>query len=71
MEKYWNVTARAYNRISGNAVGQERIETVNTSNPLFSKCKTIMDVKAVYERFWNDLNPESREVVFVIQVMSI
>lgn len=64
------VTAQAFSRDSGApASPAPRDETVDTeTNELFRGCRSIMDVKAAYERFWNGLNPRSREVVFVQSV---
>jgi hypothetical protein len=64
------VTAQAFNRESGTpASPAPRDEVIDTDdNSLFESCNTIMDVKQAYERFWNDLNPRSREVVFVQSV---
>ena len=67
----FDVTARAYNRISGARVGVERTERVDTNNSLFESCRTILNVKQKYEAFWNDLNPNSAEVVFVVEVKRV
>lgn len=62
------VAAKAFNRKTGMAVSESRDETIYTDNILFSKCITPMDVKKAYEAFWNDLNPNSEDVVFVQSV---
>jgi len=71
MTKY-DVTARAFDRKTGNIVGKERTERIDTvTNELFKGIKTIVGIKTKYESFWNDLNPNSREVVFVSRVKRI
>ena len=65
----YDVTARAFDRETGDIVGEERIERVNTvTNELFWGVETIIDVKKQYEEFWNDMNPHSKEIVFVSRV---
>lgn len=71
MTKY-DVTARAFDRETGDVIGEERIERVDTAtNELLKGVETIMDVKKQYEEFWNDLNPHSKEVVFVLRVRMV
>ena len=68
MTKY-DITARAFDRETGNVVGEERVERINTANnDLFKSMETIMDVEKQYEEFWNDMNPHSKEIVFVSRV---
>lgn len=62
------VTARAFDRLSGKAICDSRDEIVSTTEQLFKKCKTILEIKNVYESFWNELNPRSKEIVFVSRV---
>ena len=62
------VTARAFNRKTGEAVSESRDETIYTDNGLFSNCVTPIDLKKAYEAFWNDLNQNSEDVVFVQSV---
>lgn len=64
----WSVTGQSFNRISGRPTAKQRVETVDSDNELFSRCKTAQDVHEAYERFWNDLNGRSSEVVFVLRV---
>ena len=60
------VLAGAFDRISGRPVGSPREELIDTKrNKLFRQCQDIIAVKKTYEGFWNDLNPQSKEVVFV------
>lgn len=67
----WNVTAQAFSRWSGQPSGPARTECVESNNVLFSRCHTIMEVKAAYEGFWNDLNPSSNDVVFVQKILPV
>lgn len=53
----------------GVPVGRPRAEIINTkTNRLFKDAKTARGVKSHYEAFWNDLNPNSTEVVEVLKV---
>lgn len=64
-----NVTAQAFDRNTGKSVGKQRTEEINlVTNKFFKNCKTVIDIKNTYESFWNDLNPKSKEVVFVQRV---
>ncbi len=46
-----------------------RTETIDTStNVLFHRCRCPHDVECVYENWWNELNPESEEIIKVIGV---
>lgn len=63
------VTAQAFDRGTGEPKGDSRDEVINIkTNKIFADAKTILDIKKAYEAFWNDLNPSSREVVFVSSV---
>ena len=67
--RYYDVTAQAFNRATGEQEGKSRTEKVDAkTNPIFKKCKTIMDIHDAYESFWNDMNPNSQEIVFVSKV---
>lgn len=76
MLRRWNVTAMSMNRVtrqripvSGDGyIGNERTETVDTNNELFASCECASDVEAKYESFWNDLNPNSENIVKVLNV---
>ena len=71
MTKY-DVTGRAFNRVTGNIVGKQRTERIDTTtNELFKGIRTIVGIKTKYEHFWNDLNPSSSEVVFVSRVRKV
>lgn len=63
------VKAVALNRKTRKQVGKIRTEVINTkTNSLFRFANTPMGVEKAYERFWNDLNPMSKEIVKVISV---
>ena len=64
-----NVTAQAFDRKTGEIVGQSRVEPITIAvNRLFQKCNTILDIKNAYEAFWNELNKQSEAVVFVQRI---
>ena len=68
----YRVTGRAISRKTRAPLGKVRTEIINTStNKLFKKAKTPMDVEKAYESFWNKLNTKSREIVKVIGVKKI
>ncbi len=47
-------------------MGSSREELIDLKkNKLFTECKTILDIKEVYEQFWNYLNPKSNDIVYV------
>ena len=67
-----DVKAQAFSRLTGEPTGEPRVERIDTQeNRLFERCVTILDVKAAYEAFWNDLNPGSEDVVFVQQITMV
>ena len=60
------VIGQAYSRHTGMPIGKERTEIINTkTNVLFQKAKNEKDVKHRFESFWNNLNPNSNEIVKV------
>jgi len=64
-EKYF-VIAQSFSRKTGKAVGNTREELVDLkTNELFDGVKSILDIKKIYESFWNELNPRSSSIVFV------
>jgi len=64
------VTALARDRETNEVVGESRIEMIDTdTNSLFTGIDTEQGVKEKYESFWNDLNPNSDEVVCVTDVI--
>ncbi len=67
----WRVRGRSYDRDTGIPSGNARQETIQSDNLLFVKCRNIVDVKTAYEAFWNDLNPDSGDVVFVSSVTKL
>jgi hypothetical protein len=65
----YNVKAQAFSRDTGEPRARSRTEAIDTiHNPLFNRCKTVMDIKETYERFWNEMNAHSTEVVFVQRI---
>ena len=71
MPKHWNVTAQSFNRKTGKSAAPQRVEQVDTNNFLFKDCDSILEVKEAYEHFWNDMDNESIDIVFVAQVKPI
>lgn len=72
MLKYTHaIKAQSFNRKTGSPIGHPREEEIDLkSNQLFKNCKTILDIKNSYESFWNDLNPNSEEIVFVLEIFT-
>jgi len=65
----YKVTGVARNRKTGFQIGKIRTEMVDTKkNALFYNVRNKIDVKNVYESFWNRLNPNSKEIVTVLKV---
>ena len=63
------ITGQAHNRKSGAPSGPARTERIDTNEePLFLGCVTADDARRVFLEFWNDLNPESEDVVKVLGV---
>ena len=65
---YYVITAQAMD-ITGNNIGEEREEKIDTLNPIFADCKNCQDVKAAFLFYWNTL--EAKEHVVVKRVMRI
>ena len=71
------VFARAFDRKTGKRIVDEagksidvRAEEINLDeNELFKGCSTILDIKKTYESFWNTLNPYSKEIIFVQEIL--
>ena len=65
----YTVKAQAFDRHTGLPIGIKRSDVINTiTNRLFAKADGIVDVKRIFEAYWNDFNPDSQEVVFVQEV---
>lgn len=63
------VLAQSFNRQTGLPTAAPRVEEINTkTNELFKHCVNVLAVKKAYEGFWNELNHDSADVVFVQQV---
>ena len=74
----YDVTAQSYKRGTDRIVGPKRTERINVkTNELFNgslgtpAARNIMEVQEIYESFWNDMNPQSREVVRVSKVVPV
>lgn len=59
------ITAQAFDPKSGEPLGIARDEAIDEGNALFKDCKELLDYKKTYEKFWNELPVNPREVVFV------
>ena len=60
------VTAYAANPKTGKLICESRTEEINIkTNIVFKGCKTLLDVKEVYEFFWNRLPVKLSELVVV------
>ena len=68
----YNVKAVAMDRKTRRQVGKARVERINsTTNELFKRLTTPHNIKICYESFWNNLNPNSKEIVKVIDVEEV
>ena len=78
----YKVLAIAYNRKTSKLIKsrnylhskskRRRSEIIDISkNSLFKNCKTKQDIKKKYESFWNDLNPNSEEIVKVKGIIKL
>lgn len=68
----FNVLAQSFNRENGEPVSNPRVEEIDTkTNFLFYNCTLPLSIKIAYERFWNELNPNSENVVFVQSINKI
>jgi len=68
----WRVYGRAINRISGVPVGNTRQEVIDTvTNIMFRGAQNAQQVHVAYERFWNNLNPNSNDVVLVSSIKKV
>jgi len=68
----FKVKGIAMNRLTRNQIGKSRIETIDTkTNKLFFGATSPIEVERRYESFWNNLNPNSQEIVKVIDVRKV
>ena len=66
------VTAVAVSRKTRRRVGKARTEIIDTaSNTFFDGVTNALAVEARYEAFWNDLNPNSPDIVKVVDVREV
>lgn len=64
------VTASSFDRKTKFKTGGPRVERVTTDDPLFADCRNADDIKATYEEFWNDVNPDTQDIVKVLKVVA-
>lgn len=68
----FKVTASGYKRHGSDQPFATHTEEVDTeTNELFKHCTDTDDVRRKYESFWNDLNPNSEDVVYVDSVEKV
>ena len=61
------VSSQQFNTLTFERIGQMRTETIDiTTNTLFQECRTIMDVRRVYESFWNNLGKNQNTNIKVL-----
>lgn len=66
------VTAVAMSRKTRRRVGKSRVEVIDTvENQLFRNLRNPENIEKAYESFWNDLNPNSPDVVKVTDVRRV
>jgi hypothetical protein len=70
----YKVYALSFDRKTGEQIRHSEtgyepsMEVIDTEkNEMFGNCKNILEVKKVYESFWNDLNDYS-DLVFVVRI---
>jgi len=65
----FKVKGVSMNRHTRRQVGKIRTETIDTkTNELFYGTALPIEIERRYESFWNNLNPNSKEIVKVIDV---
>ena len=63
------IKGQAYNRKTGEKIGIPRWEVIDTeTNSLFVGVESLDVAKSIFESFWNDLNPMSKEVVRCVDI---
>lgn len=62
-----SVTAQSFDRQTGKSVCASRVEDISVNNAMFSRCRTVLEIKEKYEGFWNKLNDHS-DLVFVQKI---
>jgi hypothetical protein len=67
----FKVTAYGKMRKSGKTSKIVKDEIIDTKNKIFRECENCIDVLRIYESFWNDLNPKSKEVIVVTNVVEL
>lgn len=70
MKTNYTVYAQSFDRVTGKETAEERGEEINIkTNALFRGVKSLLDIKKAYESFWNELNPSSKDMVFVKRIV--
>ena len=68
----FKIKGQSLNRETNKKVGKPRWETIDTKkNKLFNGIDNLGDAIKVFENFWNELNPNSTEVVSVIEIKKV
>lgn len=66
----YKVYAKAVDRRTGENIGKPRYEIIDTeTNEIFREATNSIAIKNIYERFWNDLNINSKEKIIVLEVI--
>lgn len=66
------VTAVSMSRRTRRRIGKSRVEIIDTKeNQLFWGLSEPEDIEKKYQAFWNDLNPQSPEIVKVLDVREV
>jgi hypothetical protein len=66
------VTAVAISRKTRRRVGKARTEVIDTAtNTMFDGVTDASAVEVRYEAFWNDVNPDSPDIVKVVDVREV
>jgi hypothetical protein len=62
------VLACAFNRETGEPVANPREEVLDLKDGLWKDVSTVADIAKRYMSFWNDLNPDTDEIILVQSV---
>lgn len=61
------VVSQEFNTATFQRIGEMRTEIIDVvNNTLFQGCKTIVDVRNVYESFWNDFGKNKNTDIKVL-----
>ena len=68
----YKVRAQSFDRKTNKPISQPREEVINiANNKIFNRVRSIGDIEATYESFWNDLNQNSEHIVKVISITAV